>query len=181
MPGEFPHPTILCPTDKLIYRAPATRAPPEALHATRVKPQNPFFPPEPHQFDLSVHPSPLPWGNSPPDRSPSDGQVYLMDFQTPAPVTRVSRPGNHRPARPRRPALSPMGEFPALARAAREAPVGQGGPDRDARHAPHGREGQRKKEGVYTLPSAHVRTRMRAPARLYEKENYSKTTCCRPP
>ena len=54
-------------------------------------------------------------------------------------------------------------------------------PQRPSRVEPHGREGQRKKERVCMLPSAHVRTRMRAPARLYEKENYSKTTCCRPP
>ena len=113
---------------------------------------------------------------------PTDMTVCLAS--RPQRPSRASRPGSHRPARPRRPALSPMGESPALTRAAREAPVGQGGPDRDARgarHAPHGREGQRKKERVYTLPSAHVRTRMRAPARLYEKENNSKITCCRPP
>ena len=99
-------------------------------------PYLPFFPPEPQYLTLSVHPSPLRWGNSPPDDSLSDGQLCLLGFQTPAPVTR---------------------------------------------HAPHGREGQRKKERVCILPSAHVRTRMRAPARLYEKENYSKITCCRPP
>ena len=64
------------------------------------------------------------WGIPPPEDSLSDGHVYLIGFQTPAPATRVTR---------------------------------------------HGREGQRKKERVYTLPSAHVRTR----ARLYEKENYS--------
>ena len=135
-PGEFPRPKILRQTDKPFHWAFATRAPPEALHATRVKRQDPFFAPEANQFDLSVPSSPLRWGNSPPDDSLSDGQLCLLGFQTPAPVTR---------------------------------------------HAPHGREGQRKKERVCMLPSAHVRTRMRAPARLYEKENYSKTTCCRPP
>ena len=65
-------------------------------HAPRPKPSTRgassprilFPPPEPHQFDLSVHPSPLRWRNSPPDDSLSDGQPRLLRFQTPAPATR---------------------------------------------------------------------------------------------
>ena len=68
-------------------------------HAPRPKPSTRLasrprilFPPlEPQYLTLSVHPPPLPWGNSPPDRSPSGGQACLIGFQTPAPVTRLSR------------------------------------------------------------------------------------------
>lgn len=66
--------------------------------------RNPFFPPEPCQIDLSVHPSPLRLRNSPPEDSSSDGQVCLTGFQTPAPVTRVPpwkpSPGEAPPPRP---------------------------------------------------------------------------------
>ena len=154
-PGSFFRSGSHCPA---LLRSPVlsrlgnspARSPP---CATRVSPiyQNPFFPLRPYQFDLSVHPSPLRWGNSPPDDSLSDGQPHLLRFQTPAPATRRS------------PSPDPDGRDPVT------------------RVAPHGREGQRKKERVCIPPSAHMRTRICARARLYEKENHSKTTCCRPP
>ena len=118
--------------DGLRPRAPRPKPSTRLASSTRIL----FPPPEPHQFDLSVRPPPLPWGNSPPDDSLSDGHDRLLSFQTPAPVTRVTRP---------------MG----------------------------GRANGRRREHIHHPP--RMCARVCARARLYEKENYSKITCCRPP
>lgn len=74
------------------------------------------------------------------------------------------------------PRLGRLGNSPAQPFFARRTSLFDVFPDPSARHArlsrhaPHGREGQRKKERVYTLPSAHVRTRMRARPPLRERE-----------
>lgn len=142
------------------YSPPPFSLSPRASPVTPIR-RNPFFPLETNQIDLSARPSPLRWGNSPPGQSPSDGQRHLLGSQTPAPVARAS-PWKPLPEKPPSGKGDPIGMREA--RVAR--PMG-------------GRANGRRREYACRPPRMCVRVYARA--RLYEKENYSKTTCCRPP